>query len=34
MEATVHREGKIFYQSYQQGVPDEQVKEIGKIKKT
>ncbi len=34
MEATVHREGKIFYQSYCQGVPDGQVKEIGKIKST
>ena len=34
MEATVHREWKIFYQSYQQGVPDAQVKEIGKIQTT
>ena len=30
MEAWVHREGKIFYQEYKQGVPVENVKEIGK----
>ncbi len=33
MEATVEREGKVFYQSYAQWVPDENVKEIGKSKK-
>jgi len=34
MEATVEREWKIFYQSYKEWVPDEQVKEIWKSKKT
>ena len=34
MEATVHREGKVFYQSYVQGKPDAQVAEIGKSKIT
>ena len=34
MEATVHREWKIFYQSYVQGKPDAQVKEIWKSKIT
>jgi len=34
MEAWVHREGKIFYQEYKQGVPVENVKEIGKSKIT
>ncbi|MDQ7009941.1 MAG: DNA topoisomerase (ATP-hydrolyzing) subunit B [Candidatus Gracilibacteria bacterium] len=34
MEATVEREGKVFYQSYKEGVPNENVKEIGKSKKT
>ncbi len=33
MEATVHREWKIFYQSYQQWVPDGSVEEIGKSTK-
>ncbi len=34
MEATVEREGKMFYQSYQKWEPDAQVKEIGKSKRT
>ena len=34
MEATVKREWKIFYQSYKEWVPDEQVKEIWKSKDT
>ena len=34
MEATVEREWKIFYQSYKEWIPDEQVKEIWKSKKT
>jgi DNA gyrase subunit B len=34
MEAWVHREGKIFYQQYSQGIPAENVKEIGKSKIT
>ncbi|MBQ4062283.1 MAG: DNA topoisomerase (ATP-hydrolyzing) subunit B [Christensenellaceae bacterium] len=29
LEATVKREGKVFYQSYKRGVPDEDVKVIG-----
>ncbi len=32
MEATVHREWKVFYQSYVQGKPDDQVKEVWKSK--
>jgi len=34
MEATVEREWEIFYQSYKEWVPDEQVKVIWKSKKT
>ncbi len=34
MEATVKREWKVFYQSYKEWVPDEQVKEIWKVKET
>lgn len=33
MEAWVHREGKIFYQSFQVGVPDADATEIGKTQK-
>ena len=29
MEAWVHRDGKVHYQSYQTGVPDEPVKVVG-----
>ena len=34
MEATVEREGKIFYQDYEKGIVLAPVKEIGKSKKT
>ena len=33
LTATVHREGKIFEQTYRRGIPDHDVKEIGKTKK-
>ena len=32
LTATVHREGKIFEQTYRRGIPDHDVKEIGKTK--
>ncbi|MBB1564552.1 DNA topoisomerase (ATP-hydrolyzing) subunit B [Candidatus Gracilibacteria bacterium] len=34
MEAWVHRDGKIFYQSYSTGKPDEDVKVVGESNKT
>jgi DNA gyrase subunit B len=34
MEAWVHREGKIYYQSYEIGKPVDDIKEIGKSDKT
>ena len=34
LEATVHRDGKIFKQSYKKGIPDAPVSEVGKTDKT
>ncbi len=33
LEATVHRDGKIFKQSYKKGIPDAPVSEVGKTDK-
>jgi DNA gyrase subunit B len=34
MEAWVHRDGKIYYQSYSTGKPDGDIEEVGKSDKT